>query len=150
MTKEQKAEVVKDAVERIGKASGLYLASFMGLSVQQANDLRGEFFKIGVEYRVIKNTLLKRALEEVGGYDDVFPYLIRQTGLVIAYDDPIQPARVLDKFVKDTKDKLQLKACVVEKQVFDGGASLKWQRSRPARIRLQASWQVSIRRCRAL
>ena len=62
MTKEQKAEVIKDTVERVGKATGLYLASFQGLTVDQANTLRSEFFKIGVDYKVVKNTLLKHAL----------------------------------------------------------------------------------------
>ena len=120
MTKEQKAEVIKDTVERVGKATGLYLASFQGLTVDQANTLRSEFFKIGVDYKVVKNTLLKLALDEVGGYDEVLPYLVGQTGIVVAYEDPVQPARVLEKFVKDTKDAVQVKACVIEHQVFDG------------------------------
>jgi len=120
VTKEQKAEVIKDAVALVSEASGLYLLSFSGLTVEQANNLRSEFFKIGVDYKVIKNTLLKRALDEVGGYDAVYPYLVDQTGLVVAYTDPIQPARVLEKFIKDNKDKPQVKACVIEKQVFDG------------------------------
>lgn len=120
MTREQKAEVIKDAVERLEKVSGLYLTSFNGLTVDEANKLRGEFHKAGVDYRVIKNTLLKLALEQVGGYDDVYPYLVNQTGVVFAYDDPIQPARILENFNKENKDKPQVKACVVENQVFDG------------------------------
>ncbi len=120
MTKEQKTEVIKDTISRIERANGLYLTNFTGMTVEQANALRSEFFKIGVEYKVVKNTLLKRAMEEVGGYDGVFPYLVNQTGVVIAYDDPILPARVLDKFVKGTDGKPQVKVAVIEKQVFDG------------------------------
>ena len=120
MLREQKIEIIKDTVGRLQRATGLYLANFSGMTVDQANDLRREFFKIGVDYKVIKNTLLKRALEEVGGYDGVYPYLVQQTGVVFSYDDPIQPARVLEKFMKDNKDRPAVKVCVVEKQVFDG------------------------------
>lgn len=120
MTKEQKTEVVKNTAAKLQGASGLYLTSFEGLTVEQANNLRGEFFKLGVDYKVVKNTLLKLAMKEVGGYDDVYPYLVNQTGVVISHDDPIQPARVLEQFLKDNKDALQVKACIIENQVFDG------------------------------
>lgn len=120
MTKEQKAEIIKDTVSRLQGASGLYLLSFSGLTVEQANNLRSEFFKIGVDYKVIKNTLLKRALQEVQGYEEVYPYLVDQTGVVFSYNDPIQPARVLEKFIKANQEKPTVKACVIEKQVFAG------------------------------
>jgi large subunit ribosomal protein L10 len=120
MTKDQKAEIIKATAEKIRRADGLYLLSFLKLTVHQANNLRREFFKIGVDYEVIKNTLLKRALEEVGGYEDVYPYLVNQTGVVFAHGDAVQPARVLEKFVKTNNDRPTVKACVIEKQVFDG------------------------------
>ena len=95
MTKEQKAKVIADTVERIERASGMYMASFSGLTVEKANELRSKFFEVGVDYVVVKNTLLKLALEQVGGYDEVLPYLVNQTGVAFSYDDPIQPARIL-------------------------------------------------------
>lgn len=120
MTKEQKAEIIKTTAEQIRRADGLYLLSFLKLTVEQANNLRREFFKIGVEYTVVKNTLLKRALDEVGGYEDAYPYLVNQSGVVFAHGDPVQPARVLAKFVKTNLDRPTVKACIIEKQVFDG------------------------------
>ncbi len=105
---------------RLANATGLYLVNFTGMTVEQANNLRKEFFKLGIEYVVVKNTLLKRALSEVGGHDDLYPYLVQQTGLVLSFDDPIQPARVLEKFQKTNADKPVVKACSIEKQVFDG------------------------------
>lgn len=120
MTKEQKAEVVKATLERLDGATGVYLTNFSGMTVAQANALRSEFYKIGVKYTVVKNTLLKRALDEIGGYDAVHPYLVGQTGVVVTHDDPIMPARVLAKFTKENQDKPSVKACVIEKQVFDG------------------------------
>ncbi|HOJ04307.1 MAG TPA: 50S ribosomal protein L10 [Bacteroidota bacterium] len=120
MTKEQKIQVIEETTARLEKAVGLYLVSFSGLTVEKANQLRSEFFKIGVEYKVVKNTLLKRSMQNVGGYDGTFTYLANQTGVVFAYDDPIEPARVLKKFVKDNEGKISVKACVIDKDVFDG------------------------------
>ncbi|MBL0177332.1 MAG: 50S ribosomal protein L10 [Ignavibacteria bacterium] len=137
MTKEKKAEIIQDAVSRISRASGLYLANFSGMTVEQASNLRREFFKLEVDYVVIKNTLLKRALDEVGGYEGVSPYLVNQTGLVIAYGDPIAPARTLEKFNKDNQQKPAVKVCVIEKQVFDG-ARLSEIASLPSRLDLIA------------
>jgi len=138
MTKEQKAKVIADTVEKLQRTTGLYLANFSGLTVEKANQLRSEFFKGGVEYTVIKNTLLKRAMQEVGGYDDVFPYLVHQTGVVFAYDDPIQPARTLKDFIKSNENMLSVKVCVVEKEVFDG-SRLEELASMPTREDLIAS-----------
>ncbi|MCZ7556652.1 MAG: 50S ribosomal protein L10 [Bacteroidia bacterium] len=120
MTKEQKTQVIDDTIGRLERTTGLYLVSFSGLTVEKANQLRSEFFKIGVDYKVIKNTLLKRAMQAVGGYDDVFPYLVNQTGVVFAYNDPIEPARALKKFVKDNEATFSVKSCVIGKDVFDG------------------------------
>jgi large subunit ribosomal protein L10 len=120
MTNEQKTQVIEETTARLEKAVGLYLVSFSGLTVEKANQLRSEFFKIGVEYKVVKNTLLKRSMQNVGGYDGTFTHLANQTGVVFAYDDPIEPARVLKKFVKDNEGKISVKACVIDKDVFDG------------------------------
>ncbi|MCB2205362.1 50S ribosomal protein L10 [bacterium] len=138
MTKEQKATVIADTVERLSRSNGLYLANFSGLTVDKANALRSEFFKAGVDYKVIKNTLLKRALEEIGGYDEVYPYLVNQTGVVFAYDDPVQPARILKEFVKTNENMLAVKVCVLEKEVFDG-SRLEELASLPTRDDLIAS-----------
>jgi large subunit ribosomal protein L10 len=120
MTKEQKAQEIATIVARVERVSGIYLTNFAGLTVEKANQLRSEFFKAGVDYVVVKNTLLKRALEQVGGYEGMYPYLVGQTGMVCAYDDPVAPARILHKFIKDNEKMLSLKAAVLEHQVFDG------------------------------
>lgn len=143
MTKEQKAKVVADTVEHIERASGLYLASFPKLTVEKANKLRSKFFEVGVDYIVVKNTLLKRALEQVGGYDEVFPYLVNQTAVAFAYDDPIQPARILKDFIKDNESMLNVKVCVIDKEVFDG-SRLEELASLPTREDLIASIVGSI------
>lgn len=119
MNKEEKTKTISDVVELLSDASGLYLTDFAGMTVEQANKLRSEFNKLGVKYRVVKNTLAERAFDEVGGYQDMSKYLVGPTGIVFGYDDPIAPARVMKKFIESNK-KPTVKACAIEKKVFDG------------------------------
>jgi large subunit ribosomal protein L10 len=82
-------------------------------------ELRREFRKNGVQYRVVKNTLIRKALESLGGYDSVAGKLVGPTGVAFAFDDPAAPARVIQKF-SEKHNKLGLKACVIEHQLYDG------------------------------
>ncbi|MDH7515220.1 MAG: 50S ribosomal protein L10 [Bacteroidota bacterium] len=120
MTKEKKAEIIREAADRIRRASGLYLLNFAGMTVAQANAFRRECHARGIEYFVAKNTLLKRAFEEVGGYEGLYPYLVQPTGMVVVYDDAVAPARILEKFIRDNNQKPAVKACMIDRQVFDG------------------------------
>src|SRR2546428_11785260 len=98
MKKTKKAEVVTDLSQLFDGASGVYSIGFTGLNVRDTLRLRREFKKAGVEYKVAKNTLVRRALQDKGGYDHVLDRLIGQTGIAIGYDDPAAPARVLREF----------------------------------------------------
>ncbi|MEE9288825.1 MAG: 50S ribosomal protein L10 [Bacteroidota bacterium] len=119
MKKKQKEQNVAEVTERVSRASALYFTDFTGITVEEANDLRREFRNAGVDYRVVKNTLARRALTEVGGYDSALECLRGPTGIVFGYDDPIGPARIIKKFY-DKSEKLKLKLCVFEHKVYDG------------------------------
>src|SRR3954462_4463909 len=99
MTKNKKTEVVAEVAELLNGASGIYSIDFTGLTVANAIRLRREFKKAGVAYKVAKNTLIKRALGEAGGYDHVLAKFVGQSGIAIGYDDPAAPARVLNDFI---------------------------------------------------
>ena len=119
MKRSEKDQVVSEVAEIAGRASGLFFTDFAGLTVEQANELRREFRKSGIDYKVVKNTLIQKALERVTGFDKVYPRLVGPTGVAFAFDDPIAPARIIKKF-SEKHSKLSLKICVVEKEVFDG------------------------------
>lgn len=119
MNRSDKEAIVAEVAERAARATAMYFADFTGLTVEEATQLRSEFRKAGVEYRVVKNTLAKKALEQVTGYDRVFEKLVGPTGIAFSYDDAVAPARIIKKF-SDKSGKLKLKAAVLEKQVFDG------------------------------
>ena len=119
MNRSEKEAIVAEVAERAARATAMYFADFTGLTVEEATQLRAEFRKAGVEYRVVKNTLAKKALEQVTGYDRVFEKLVGPTGIAFSYDDAVAPAKIIKKF-SDKSGKLKLKAAVLEKVVFDG------------------------------
>jgi large subunit ribosomal protein L10 len=97
----------------------MYFADFTGVNVEQVNELRREFRKSKIDYQVVKNTLARKALESVTGFDKIYDKLAGHTAIAFGYDDPVAPAKIIKKF-RDKHNKLALKACVIEKQVYDG------------------------------
>ncbi len=119
MNRSDKEAIVAEVADKASRAAAMYFADFTGLTVEEATELRREFRKAGVEYRVVKNTLAKKALERVAGYDRVYEKLVGPTGIAFSYDDAIAPAKIIKKF-SEKSGKLRLKVAVLEKQVFDG------------------------------
>jgi large subunit ribosomal protein L10 len=120
MKRSEKEEIIAEVAEAAGRARGMFFTDFSGLTVEQATELRRELHKLGVEYRVVKNTLIRRALERVTGYDRVYDRLAGPTGVAFTYDDPVSPAKVIKKFA-EKHNRLALKVCVIEREVYDGG-----------------------------
>jgi large subunit ribosomal protein L10 len=119
MKRSEKQQIVADVAEVAKGASGMFFTDFTGLTVEQITELRREFRKSGVKYRVAKNTLIRKALQSIGEYDQVYDRLVGHTGVAFAYEDPLSPAKIIQKF-KEKHDKLSLKVCVIEKQVYEG------------------------------
>jgi len=142
MNRSEKDQIIADVAGAVGRARGLYFTDFTGLTVDEATELRREFQKSGVEYRVVKNTLIRKALESVTGYDRVFESLVGATGVAFAYEDPVSPAKVIKKFA-DKHKKLSLKVCVLEREVFEG-ARLDELATIPTRPELMAGVLGSI------
>ncbi len=120
MTKDEKKAAVEEIAGRIKDASGLYLADFSGMTVEAVNALRREFFANGVSFTVYKNTLIRIALKNVEGYDGLMDYLQGPTGIVFGVEDPVTPARIIKDFNKEHDNVFKVKACVIEREVFDG------------------------------
>lgn len=137
MKRSEKEHIVAEVAETVSRASALYFTDFTGLTVEQATELRRELRKAGVQYRVVKNTLIRKALEQVSGYDKVYDRLVGPTGIAFAFDDVVAPARVIEKFSKK-HEKLSLKVAVLEKQVYDG-SKLKELAQLPSKKDMMAS-----------
>jgi large subunit ribosomal protein L10 len=120
----------------------MFFTDFTGLTVEEATELRREFRKIGVQYKVVKNTFIRKALERNTGYEAVYDSLQGPTAVAFAFEDPVAPAKVIQKF-SDKHKKLSLKLCVIEKQVYEG-ARLDELAKMPTRKELMASILGSI------
>ena len=99
---EQKKAVVADLVEKIKKAQSGVLVQYQGITVENDTKMRAAFRKAGVDYMVIKNTLIGRACDEVG-YGDMKSVLNGMTAIALGYDDPVAPAKI----AKEYADKVQ-------------------------------------------
>jgi large subunit ribosomal protein L10 len=118
MTREQKAEAIKELAEKLEQTPVIYLTDYVGLTVEQANKLRSAFRKSGVEFRVVKNTLLKRAMDQLGGYDELYGALHGSTAVAFS-EEPSAPGRVLRDFLKDSKLEIpSLKGAHVDGAVY--------------------------------
>jgi len=122
MTKAQKEVVIEDLAQKLDATPSIYLTNYSGLTVEQATELRGRFREAGVEYKVIKNTLLRLAMEKAGGYDDLYDNLHGPTAVAFT-EEPSAPARVMKKFLEDSKlDLPELKAANIEGAVYQADA----------------------------
>jgi large subunit ribosomal protein L10 len=113
--KSEQVAVIKDMLQ---KSKGVVLYDYRGLTVAEVTALRNEFRSAGVVYKVLKNTLVERAVAEIPDLEDLKPYLAGPTAIAFGYEDPVAPAKILDEFIKKAK-KSEIKAGVVEGKVID-------------------------------
>jgi large subunit ribosomal protein L10 len=119
----EKAAVLKDTAERIKDVRGIYLADFSGMTVMSLSLLRKRCREQGVQFRVIKNTLLKRAFNE-RGIQELDEHLVGPTGLVFSKDNEMAPAKILADFAKEF-ERPRLKAAVVDGRLYDDKAIVR-------------------------
>jgi len=119
----QKEQILQATQARIADVRGLYLADFSGLTVESITKLRKQCREQGVQFHVVKNTLLRRAFNARGitALDD---FLVGNTGLVYSPSSETAPAKILSDFAKEN-EKLKVKAAVVDGRLFDGKAIAK-------------------------
>ena len=92
-TIEMKKQQVAEIVEKIKNASSVVLVDYVGLTVAEDTELRAEYRKNGVEYKVLKNTLLKRAFNELG-YTQFDECLNGPTAVAFSQNDAVAGAKV--------------------------------------------------------
>ena len=115
--KEQKAEQVELLMEKLKKAKVAVLTDYRGLTVSQIQDLRGKLRGGDVEYRVVKNTLARRAAE-AAGVPALESELEGPVAIAFGYDDLSAPAKLINDWVRATRLKLDVKGGLVEGRVF--------------------------------
>lgn len=113
----KKREVVDDLKKKIDSASVLAVSDYRGISVKQVTELRRKLRPEESEFRIIKNTLLRRAFESAG-YEKLNEHLQGPTGLLLGYKDPVGPLKALVDFMEEA-EKGEIKAGMVEKTLVD-------------------------------
>lgn len=114
---ESKKEIVAELTERFKTAGTIVVVDYRGLTVAQATTMRKQLREAGVDYRVVKNTLLTIAAKEAG-YEEITPLFKGVTAIAFGGEDIVAPAQIISKFSKDNKV-LELKGGILEGKVID-------------------------------
>lgn len=115
---EVKSLVVSEIVEKLNNSSSAVVVDYKGLTVAEVTELRKVMREAGVDYKVYKNTLVRRAAQEVGIEQFNDELLVGTNAIAFGYEDPVAPARILKKFI-ETHPKMKLKMGVVEGEFYD-------------------------------
>ena len=124
MNKEQKNQEIKDLAAQLNDSNVVYLTDTSGITVETANNLRRNCFKSGVSMKIVKNTLLRKAMEQVEGKDfsEMYDLLKGQTVLMMA-EAGNAPAKVIKDFRKKS-DKPVVKAAFIDEAIYVGDEQL--------------------------
>lgn len=117
MMKEHKIDYVKGVVDELKASKGIIVTGYKGLTFPQMDAIRRSIKGSGNDFRVIKNTLLKKALNscDIDSMDD---FLVESTALVIVNTDFAQAAKDIKKYAKDF-EKFSIKAGYMDGVVFN-------------------------------
>jgi large subunit ribosomal protein L10 len=113
--RDAKAEQVEEIRKKLERANSVVLVEFAGMNVLEVTDLRNQFRKSHVEYRVLKNTLVNLAANELN-IVGLEPCLKGATAVAFGYEDPTAPAKVLIEYLKKA-GKLQIKCGLVGRKL---------------------------------
>ena len=114
---EAKKGVVADIRQKFEKAQSAVLVDYRGLNVAEDTELRNQLRKAGVEYAVLKNTMINLAVKDMG-VDEMKAHLEGPTAVAFGMEDAVAPAKVLSEFIKKTK-KMNIKCGVVDGAYID-------------------------------
>ena len=114
---EQKKAVVESLADKIGRAASGVVVKYQGITVGDDTKMRAALRAAGVEYSVVKNTLIGRACDKVG-FGDMKQHLEGMNAIAISYDDPIAPAKILKEYA-DKIESFEIRAGFLDGAVVD-------------------------------
>lgn len=125
MNREEKNNMIEDLKVSIQESPVFYLTDTSTLDAATTSNLRRECFKSDIKLKVVKNTLLKKALESIEGtdYSPLYETLVGNTSVMFSSVGNA-PAKLIEKFRK-TNEKPVLKAAFIEEECYIGDDKLK-------------------------
>jgi large subunit ribosomal protein L10 len=112
LNRDEKSAIVAELNAMFDRAKFSVVADYCGLKVSELEKVRKELRDCNTEIRIAKNTLLKRAVTDTS-CESLSEDFTGTTAIVMAYDDPVSPAKVLAKFAEDHK-RFELRSAVLE------------------------------------
>lgn len=119
MLRSEKAQQIDVIKSKFDKMTSAVFVDFQGMTVEEVTKLREDLRAKGVEYKVVKNKLVRHALGGAPWLKALDPTLKGMTGVAWSYEEPSAAAKVLKEFIKEN-EKLKIKAGLLEGQVLDG------------------------------
>ncbi len=114
MKKEEKSATVAELAENFGRASIAFISEYKGMSAGESDDMRRRIRAVRGEFRVTKNTLLRRAIKDTG-FAALESQLGGPVGLILSYADPVELAKTVSSF-KDLGEKFKVRGGVLDGQ----------------------------------
>ncbi|PRO64620.1 50S ribosomal protein L10 [Alkalicoccus urumqiensis] len=112
---EQKQQVVQEITQKLKDSKSTIVVDYRGLDVAESTELRKQLREAGIDFKVYKNTMVRRATAETG-LTDLDEQLAGPTAIAFGYDDVVAPAKILNNFAKE-HEALELKAGVIDGEV---------------------------------
>ncbi|HEX8546785.1 MAG TPA: 50S ribosomal protein L10 [Cytophagaceae bacterium] len=121
MTREEKRQIVEDLSQKLGSTPHFYITDASGMSVDKINKFRKLCYQKGIEYKVFKNSLIRKALEtldtDYASFDE--KVLTGFSGILFA-DTGKAPAQLLKEFYREGGDKPSFKGASIDTALFIG------------------------------
>ena len=117
MPKPEKEKIVSELKEKIDSANSILLTDFTGLNVEEISELRDQLRDSSIEYRIVKNTLTRISVEELG-MNQILNYLDGPTAIAFGLDNPLSPAKIISEYAKKNK-KPTVKAFFLDGQIYE-------------------------------
>jgi large subunit ribosomal protein L10 len=117
MIRKQKEAVINELAGNLGKCVVAVATDYRGMSAKEMVQLRKQMHLQGVEYKVVKNTLMRFAAEKAGikGFDQ---FLTGPMAIALGYDDAVKPAKILIDHIKAVNSVLKVKGGVLGDKVL--------------------------------
>lgn len=112
---EKKKQIVEEITEKLQNSVSTVIVDYRGLTVAEVTELRKQLREAGVEFKVYKNTLMRRAAEQAG-LADLNEALVGPSAVAFSAEDVIAPAKILNNFAKEHEN-LEIKIGVIEGKV---------------------------------
>lgn len=126
MTREEKGQIIDELAEKFSQHNHFYITDASGFTVEQINAFRRICFNKGVEYRVYKNTLIRKALEkQSGNFEDLNKALHGFSGVIFSKESGNAPAKAIKEYRAKNEGKPVFKAASIESALFFGEENLK-------------------------